>query len=454
MFIFKYIIVSLIISWLIIKLIKKKYDLFAVTIFLAPFTSIYFNIGLNLSIFQIFQIFLILYMFIISIYAEKINIFNYKNINIFYFMFYSIVLTILMSIFFIENFRNMGGWFRSEGRFISQIILLVLSFSLIPIAFNYIKSINDLYKYVKIILNGMIILALLGWLQFIIYFMFNIDIFPLGLRDGVAYSGIEQNLNIFRISSLAHEPKGLSIFMVIGFFIIHIFNQFKINFYKNDTLVKLLFFITCFATLATSGIILFFITGLFYFILIKKSSILSPKKILLMCIIISLFTLIGYLFYDFLKAIIESRILNRDITSEDFDHPIQLFLIDKKEYLFFGVGLGNIHNLVLNYIPLENIYYMKKIIFTAKSGYLKLISEIGIIGFLAFLLIFYKLNKNLNKIKIYHLEKNKNIINSLQLILIIILIAYLSRSYVYNELIVFIALVNVIPNLKINKDTI
>lgn len=453
MFIYKYIIVSFLISWLMIRVFRKKYDLFSITIFLAPFSAIYMNIGLNLSIFQVFQILLILYMFLLMIYNHKISFISYRNINLTIFIFYSIIVTIILSIYFIEDFKNMGGWFRSEGRFFSQIILFLLSFSLISIAFHYIKSINDVFKYIKVILEGMIILAVLGWLQFFIFNIFHIDIFPLGLRDGIAYSGIEQKLNLFRISSLSHEPKGLSIFMVIAFFVLQVFNHYKIQFFKYDSLIKLLFFVTCFATLATSGIVLFFIIGFVYLIFINRKLLKNSfKNFFLFFIIICIFVSLGYVYYEILKSLIESRLLDRDIVSEDFDAPIQLFLIDKKEYLFFGVGLGNIHNLVTNYIPFEYLHYMNKIIFSAKSGYLKLISEIGIVGFSLFIIIFYKLYKNLKIVKHYYSNENQRLISSLQLILLIVLIGYLSRNYLFNELIVFLAITNVVSNLKIREN--
>ena len=67
---------------------------------------------------------------------------------------------------------------------------------------------------------------------------------------------------IFRISSLGGEPKGFAQSLIIGFFIIHIFNKMNISFFKFDLLLKIIIVITIFMTLSTSGFVLFFI--LFY----------------------------------------------------------------------------------------------------------------------------------------------------------------------------------------------
>ena len=67
----------------------------------------------------------------------------------------------------------------------------------------------------------MLLLAVLGWVQLIIYQIIHLDILPIYIKNGLAISGIEQSLNIFRISSLSHEPKGLAVFMTIAFFILY-----------------------------------------------------------------------------------------------------------------------------------------------------------------------------------------------------------------------------------------
>ncbi len=140
---------------------RKKYTLFHALVFVLPFLGWFYNIGLNLSIFQI--IILILFFHIISIilgYTK--NLIHTKNNDVNIFIFYSVFITFFISNFIIEDYQELGGFFRSEGRFISQTILWLLYFSIIPIVYNYVKSFNYIRLYLKTFLHGIILLILLG----------------------------------------------------------------------------------------------------------------------------------------------------------------------------------------------------------------------------------------------------------------------------------------------------
>lgn len=434
MLIYKELFTLLIILFLIYKLLKKEYDLFSLLLFIAPFTAIFFQLGISLTLYQIF-LFITLFLYI---FRGKVKL---NNQFIYYFIFYSIITTLFISNFIIDKYLDLGNYLQSEGRFITQIILLILNFSIVFIAFKYIKSKEDVYKYLKIIILSMIFLSILGWLQFITYYLLGIDIFPIRVKNGLAVSGIEQTLNIFRISSLTHEPKGLSVFLTVGFFILYVLNKNNIKVFKYDFLIKILFVLTIIATLSTSGIVLFCLLLVIISIWDIKYNLLNLRKIIIY-IILSLFIVI---FYDIIYEIVKIRILDRDLSSEDFDAPIQIFLSKFPEYLFFGSGMGNIHNLAESFIPTQYLHYMKNEIFVAKSGYLKLISEYGLIGFLLFSTIIFYIQRRLKTTSSVDLDK------SLREILILVFIAYLARTYAYELLIIIIAITNVSINLKDNK---
>jgi hypothetical protein len=52
----------------------------------------------------------------------------------------------------------------------------------------------------------------------------------------------------------------------------------------------------------------------------------------------------------------------------------------------FGVGLGNIHLYAAPYIPAEFAFYLDKAVFVAKSGALRIVSELGVLGLGVFLM--------------------------------------------------------------------
>ena len=147
---------------------------------------------------------------------------------------------------------------------------------------------------------------------------------------------------------------------------------------------------------------------------------------------------------------LNERVLDRNIASEDYDQPIQDFLMAKSEYSIFGVGMGNIHNLSEKYINSQNKFYMANTIFVAKSGYLKLISELGFIGlFLFFLMNFYIL-RNL----IYLYKKNNNLKNNeiyliLSILLILSFVGFLARVYLINIYMIILAISSI--SLQLNR---
>lgn len=428
---------------LIFLLKKKKIDLFGIYIFLIPYQLIKSDIGLTLYGFQLSILLIIFITVLKSIYDRKVNILGFKNFYLILFLFTAIILTTLVPLFNETNIQS-SSFFRGEGRFISQIIVFLLSFLAIPLAINYIKNLDDVYKYIKVFVFSLICLLLLGWLQWFTYNITGIDLFPLGQYfDGSSKSGLYDfgGERLFRMSSLGGEPKTLSVSLVIGFFTIHIFNNFNIKFTKYDYFLKYLMLITSFTTLSTSGIVLFIILGVSYILLSKflrlKSEISNIKKF-----IYSSFTILGiflilYLYADTLLKLFELRVLDRNIKGEDFDFVVQQFLISNPIYIFFGSGLGNIHNIAYPFIPFEYKIYMDNTIFTAKSGYLKIISEIGLLGFSLFLLFNYTLIKQLFKINI------NQVINKILIILFLLfLLTFLARTSFLNFYIALFAILN------------
>jgi hypothetical protein len=442
--------------FLIYKLTRKKFDLFQVLIFIMPFHSWYYNVGLNLTIYQI-MIFVIWISLVISLTNEKIKAFNITNIPTAVFILFAIVNSSLMSIFVIDDFMNIEGFFRSNGRFIGQILFLLLLTSLYPIASIYIKNIKDIVKYLKMYLYGISVLSILGLIQLLVYYGSGVDIFPLRIDDDIIISSIHTADGIsyfFRLSSLGGEPKGLSISLIFGFFIIHVFNKQGIFFFKHDQILKYIFITVASLTLSTSGIIMFivliFVYKIYILFSVKKYILLSSKSKKTVPLILMAFVGILLLFYwDLVFELITQRIIERNIISEDFDFAVQGFLIDFPNYLIFGSGLGNIHNLAYPYIPETSLRYMEGNIFQAKSGYLRLISELGVIGFFLFLGMVFNIYRKLNKINVSIYYKRN--FNALKLLLVIATIAYLSRVYIVSEMFLILSIASAVSAIQINN---
>jgi hypothetical protein len=144
-----------------------------------------------------------------------------------------------------------------------------------------------------------------------------------------------------------------------------------------------------------------------------------------------------------LNDIINDRITERDIVNEDFDVVVKTALTEQPQWLVFGSGLGNIHNIAYRYIDrFENIgSYMDDNIFVAKSGYLRILSECGFVGFILFfifnaqIIINAFLGYNNNKLKIYAIFATLSIIA---------FVSYLARTYVTEFYLLIMAMANVL----------
>ena len=91
---------------------------------------------------------------------------------------------------------------------------------------------------------------------------------------------------------------------------------------------------------------------------------------------------------------------------------------------------------------------MEELTFVAKSGYLRTISELGLIGFSLFVYMFYSVYRKLGKVGKSVSLANRQIFKAMQLLLVIALMAYFARIYVYGELILFLAMANVLAYSK------
>lgn len=435
----------LITIFLIYKLLKNDFNLFHVLVFVLPFNSWYYELGLQLTIFQIVTLFMVLTT-VLSLGDKKNNLTYFGNRYISIFLLFAVFNTLIMSAFFIDEYLQLGTYLRSDGRFISQILLLLITFSIIPLAFNYIKSTKDIHVCFNVYLYALITLVVLGWIQYFTYSLIGFDLFPLSINQfGDVRTGMDSivGVSIMRMSSLGGEPKGFSISLVIGFFLIHVFNKYGISFFKYDVILKYLFLFTAFATLSTSGMVLFvilFVTYTLYQFVKKTRGKIKAKNIFISVTILSV---IGFMImknWEFTSLVVEQRVLGRDIVSEDFDAPIQMFLSENPEYLFFGSGLGNIHNLAYSFISYEHLHYMGDSIFVAKSGYLRTVSELGIAGLVIFIFMIYGTYSRLGVFGKGINRQHQQVVSAMQLLLVLIAVGYFARSYLVNELFVFLAM--------------
>jgi hypothetical protein len=245
------------------------------------------------------------------------------------------------------------------------------------------------------------VLTILGIAQLIIYVISGYDFLPYGLTEDLdplsaTEDMIFQNIGFLRISSLGGEPKGLAVSLVIGITMLLYLKMSKnhASFKWINVWIILMLFVLI-TTLSTSGFFLilvpFLIVVVYNFYKVTEN---IPTKIILLLTFIFAF----FVFQDLIYVIIDARILTRSnvLLSEDIDDSIIKFLENNPIHLFFGTGLGNIHLHAINYIQDSNLYNLRlNEIFISRYGYLKIVSESGIFGFLLFLIFIVQTTKGI-----------------------------------------------------------
>lgn len=422
----------------------RKINLLQAYAFLIPFYGIDYDIGVRYTISQLTLLFLNILFFLSLVSKTELAKFRGLNYSIFLFLLYAFASSFLLSTFVIQFISSDNpGFLRNEGRYISQIINYSLLYSIFYISYNYIHTKKEIILLLKFFLYGLIIISSIGLSQEIIYILTGIDITPLyrddySLRSAATFDYF--GIPLIRINSLAGEPKSLGMFTSLGIIMLKVFNTLQIKLIKKQNIFYVLFFITLILTLSSSGFLLLVILWILseiilrYFKLLPKISVGKFFSFIVIGILVIAFS-------EPLDSIINDRITERD-KIEDFDAVIIEGLKNNPQYIIYGSGLGNIHNIAAPYInQFENLGFMENNIFVAKSGYLRIISETGAIGFLFFLI--FNMQIILNAFSCY--QKNKLIIIAIFASLsIIAFISFLARTYVAEFYLFIMAITNVL----------
>lgn len=431
---FKTATILLICLYLVWQLWRGSIDLLDALIFLLPFKSVSFEVGLSLYIFHIPIILMLLY---------KVWFLDKMKMNVdpamLWFVGYVVVSTVVVSNLFIEEYiknKEFPSFFREEGRYISSLIkFIVFDFGILFAVHTLVRNEEKILKLIRIYLRGLVLLAVLGMLQVVVSVVFHVNLFPTNFfKDGRPVvdlmDQVTKVLPFVRLTSLGGEPKNIASSLAIGIMLLYYLAQKKITFFQYQRWLIPLFIVCILFTLSTSGIglvVIFFVVSLLLdiptraFWRIRKSSLYA-----LPLVIAAL-----WFSWPFVSTIIEQRVVERskELTSEEVDEVIQKFLVAQPSWAVFGTGLGNVHNLAAPYFG--NDYYVLNIrgkIFTSRYGYIKLISENGVVGFLlfsfAFLWVAYRVSR-------YHSHLAWILFRA---ILITVLFYYARANYVFSEL--------------------
>jgi hypothetical protein len=291
------------------------------------------------------------------------------------------------------------------ARAIIQIMLFIFAISPVVVTPMAINRIDDFRRMAHSFMLGVIILMVIGWLQLAVWYATGTNPIPieafngwLGGRNAGELSGAFgfDALNIYRMNSFAGEPRELGSAITLGLLLVqcHALVARHPGGWRLFGL-WLALFLTLLATFSTSGLLLWGAASFtllpacwLFRIPVERSpaqlfgafaAILLPGLLVITVIQQSGFDIIGLL----AERTIER--LGSDGAIEDFDLAILDYLSAHPAVLPGGTGLGNAHLYAMPYLDPLFALYAEGNVFVAKSLYLKMISEIGLIGFSLFL---------------------------------------------------------------------
>lgn len=362
----------------------------------------------------------------------------------------------LLQIFFIPTVEVAGGILRSPViRAVLQIA--VLGMIMCPIWFipAVFTRANDLMSAGRIYIASCFGLAVLGFLQVGIWYATGTDPLPIGILNQ-AVGGVNADLTksgmvafggqVFcRMSSLGGEPKGLGQSLVIAIFLLQAnFIYSKSPLTIRGVLAWSFLVLAVFATQSTSA----FGTLAVAIVVCVFAEFLSNRRRQVRAGLATLATL-GILFGvlcfgtialgdrqvqrlgSWTTNALTERTIGRGTVFEDFDQAILGFLNDHPEHYWLGMGLGNIHLYADPYLPAVTRRYAAGRVFFAKSGYLKLISEVGIVGLVLFMFACVTVFVRLGGLARRELSGAEwpRLLPLLKLTFVFLCLAYLARVY-------------------------
>jgi hypothetical protein len=404
-----------------ISVVRPRHALFG-AVFLAPWQGLDPDFGLRLTAYQVFILPLTLLILIRpqTMGARKSGV---RGVELFLFLILYSALWTLAQIPFLPEMTVSGGMLRApEVRSMLQIVMLMLSVAPIFLVPRIVRGIDDVVMMGKVYLLSVFVLAVLGWFQLLVWYGTGMNPFPIGIVDNlmggmaeVRESSYEYlNLSVHRMNSFGGEPKNLGGAFVIAILMIQVVMVNSI-FQNVRRLIWLwgFLFASMVATLSTTAFFLWALGTLAHSIVGAFSrgrigrgdavtSIISVGRIvvLLVLLIAALVYVLQGSGIPIIDMVFERTVgrLNKSQIGvfEDFDDAIKNYLFDHPIEALMGVGLGNIHLYAGSYLLPEVARYAAGKVFVAKAQYLRLISEVGIIGLALFMAWMLRLLMSVN----------------------------------------------------------
>ncbi len=379
---------------------------FLISFALLPWAGLDADIGLRLTAFQLYY-FPIFIRYILTQNAVK-TAFSKKYSILLVFLLYGGMISLIM-LPFLPHSEVSGGALRSpQIRSIVQIFMLVFNVSPLFLAAQYCKTEAQLVIALRWYVLSCIGLAFIGFLQLAIWYASGDDPMPVNFVSSIinpdsvltrsGQFGFEGQ-KFYRMSSLGGEPKNLGQSLALAILVLlwGFISEIRIL-HRGFLLVLIFLFTALFLTQSTSAFFGFFVgvVGLIAFGTgfsrekLKKLVTLSVfVSIVSSILVLASFAIFNLSAFDLIEARTVTRVRESSIGYlEDFDAAVFDFLYSDPLAAIVGVGLGNAHLFSDIFLAPEVVIYAGGTPFTAKLGFLKIWSEMGLVGLFLFSMFF------------------------------------------------------------------
>lgn len=443
-------------SGIFLALTKPKWLLYAM-IFFVGWHSIFIDVGVTVTAYRlIIIIFWLSFPAYLSLRKHDSTLKFPPSIKcLFVFISYTIAVTLITRFFIPEVY--IAGFARGEGRWIFQIAMLLITISPVFLQLMFFQKIEDVKTAAKVFLTSTAVLCVLGWVQSLLFYLYGIVLFPV-FREGLLGEKTQSmgvnmfGATLFRMHSLGGEPKDFSMTVAVAIVLLLIARMGGYGKFKFSNFLTIFFLMSLFMSLSTSGLVILaigLITLSFYTsrqgvkLALKPIATITVMTALFFSVIVSM----GILPLDMMKDLLWARIFART-PIELFDAATLSFLSANPQYGLFGMGMGNMHLYVRDYLMQYGLYnteaawvvpVVHDIIFVPNSGYLRIISEVGIIGLILFLGAYLSpIRRNFKYSRYLSDNSFKSLARGLNCFAIFVVVAYLMRTNLID--IAFIAL--------------
>jgi O-antigen ligase len=393
--------------WLAV--VDPRRSLFAI-VFLAPWGMVAVDLGLLVNAYQLAVLALLSVMLLRSLYGvwrpNRIAAVRFLAAFIVFAIF-----TSLIQIAFLPDVQlNVSSARGPTVRAVTQLLMFVFTISPVFLVAWGIKSGDDIVAIGRTYIVSVMVLAVIGWFQLAMWYGIGVNPLPIAIVNSLL-GGVAETTEgyvpfadfaIHRMNSLAGEPRTMGGEAALVMLIVQALAATQTTLARWKLVAIWLFMAaTMLGTFSTSAMLLWilgsvlqFPTALVFGISLRISLgriaamlavILVPIAIAVAAIEASGFPIIDVLQSRTIERIDESGAI------EDFDLAIIDYLKDHPSSAIAGLGLGNAHLYAMPYLGVDFQWYALGQVFVAKTQYLRLISETGVIGLALFLIWFLAL---------------------------------------------------------------